>query len=203
MLVTGFPRSGTTLMYCMLRYAVDGWRFRSWETWVPRAGFILKSVSAPIEAPWNLLDGALVMLRDPREMLCSVYDFGPYKGQPFMSAHSTLDNASQGLCERWEALRSIVDAYYVRYEDLVTEPRRIQAELADRYGLKYREGRWFDEFHREPHGEHWEGAMNGRRPLARSRHLDPQRLADQFGKFPELYRVCEEMGYPEPAKEAA
>jgi len=192
-IVTGFPRSGTTLLYCMLRYAVEGYQFLDHESWAPRPGHILKSVRAVFEAPAELIRGALVMVRDPREILCSVYHFGPYHDQPYVSAHSTLKWKDRGLCEWWAAIKMIQDAHLIRYEDLVADPCKVQLELADRF--EYRPGRYFDEFHLESHGEMWEGAMNGRRAPAHSRKLDIARLEEQFRLYPELHDVCAEMGY--------
>jgi hypothetical protein len=195
-MVTGFPRSGTTLLYCMLRYAVDGYEFLLREVPELRQGFITKSPTAVFSIAPAHGSHCIVMLRDPRALLTSQHEGEKFREQGyFISAHSHLSSSSKGVCEWWEAIKKLVGALIIRYEELLEDPRRIQQVIAERFGLRYRDMRYFEDFHKESHGEVFETAMNGLRPLMRRTRLNERRIDEQFRTYPELYRVCEEMGY--------
>lgn len=192
LIVTGFPRSGTTLLYCMLQYTVEGYEFDDRERTGLHAGVISKAPTAVFaNAP---PERCIVMVRDPKAILTSVHrgkDF-ERKGY-FVSAHECV-NHHRGLCEWWAAIRNL-GGYQVRYEQLIAEPREIQRQLGEHFGLKYHEGRYFDEFHQGEYGDYWESAMNGRRPLQARNQYDAERVREQFDAHPELRDITRQMGY--------
>lgn len=192
LIVTGFPRSGTTLLYCMLRYTVRNFEFHDNETPEVLDGVITK---AP-QAVFSLTDDArtVVMLRDPREVLTSIHPKYREAGY-FVSAHSCVNTPNKGLREWWAAIKSMRNAHRIRYETLIDEPRRVQRRLGERFGLEYHEGRHFEDFHRMEQAATWEVALNGRRPLERRKHIDADRVQAQFDAHPELHEVAREMGY--------
>lgn len=193
LLITGIPRSGTTLLYCMLRYTIDGYRFHNSERGGISPGHITKLPKAVfgISNPSR----TIAVIRDPKAVLTSVHKAEKFDGKGyFVSAHSCV-NDTRGLCEYWQAIKKH-KPHLVRYEDLISRPREIQAELGTVFGLPYKPGRWFDEFYKEPHGSGWETAMNGLRPLKRrDLRKHAARIHQQFSAYPELYEVAAEMGY--------
>lgn len=192
LIVTGFPRAGTTLLYCMLRYTVRNFEFHDNETPEVLDGVVTK---AP-QAVFSLSDDsrAIVMLRDPREVLTSVHPKYKDAGY-FVSAHSCVNVPSKGLCEWWAAIKTMRNAHRIRYETLIDEPRRVQRRLGERFGFDYHEGRSFEDFHTMEHPPTWEIALNGSRPLQRRKQIDAARVEEQFNAHPELYEVAREMGY--------
>lgn len=191
-LVTGFPRAGTTLLYCMLDYAVEGYTFFSREVPELIEGAITKS---PLGA-FSVKDGSrcIVMIRDPRYLLTSRHAAQKFRNAGyFLSAHSSASDARYGLCEWWQAIKAL-NGRIVRYEDLVSNPRAVQDELGRVFGLRYRES--FADFHRgKDYGEYWTTAMGGTRPVAARADYDVARVSEQFSSHPELYDVAAEMGY--------
>lgn len=201
LIVTGFPRSGTTLLYCMLRYTLDGYQFRDREHDQLLPGVVTKSPRAvfrltPEEAP-----RAIVMVRDPRAILTSVHSGeGFVRRGYFISAHSCLSDADRGLCEWWQAIKNLQaqGAWLMCYEFLVAVPQVVQRTLQEWLGLRYLDDRRFEDFHRLGYGEYWERAMNGRRALQAREWDTPEhraRIEEQFAAHPELHQVMEEMGY--------
>lgn len=196
-IITGFPRSGTTLLYCMLRYAVDGYKFLERESPDLREDHITKSPSAIFDMHPRNADRCIIMMRNPRAILTSKHPGEKFRNAGyFISAHSHASNATKGLCEWWTAIKKFPQAMVVYYEMLVDEPSTMQQRLADRFGLTYRDGRRFEDFHLEPHGDEFEVAMHGCRPLQRRSIFDEARIAEQFHAHPELTAVTQEMGYP-------
>lgn len=196
-MVTGFPRSGTTLLYCMLRHSVSGYQFCATENRDVLEGQISKYPKAVFTLPGKHAHRAIVMIRDPRAILTSIHrGEGFAKHGYFVSAHSCV-NDERGLCEWWEGIKRLKTALRVRYEDLVDDPDAIQSQIGERFGLTYRAR--FSDFHTSEHGRYWEDAMNGRRPVnARDWRSDPEhvaRVTRQFSEFPELHAVMQEMGY--------
>jgi hypothetical protein len=195
-LVTGFPRSGTTLLYCMLRYAVQGYEFLERELPQLKEGCITKSPSGVFDLHPRNGNRCIVMLRDPRALLTSKHNGEKFRNCGyFLSAHSHLGSAKKGLCEWWTAIKKLSGALLVRYEDLITCPRDIQHDIGARFGLTYKPDHWFEDFHREPYGELFETAMNGRRPIQPRTTFDERRIREQFDAYPELNTVMQEMGY--------
>ena len=188
-MVTGFPRAGTTLLYCMLRYAVRGYNFDDAEHWRPRAGYIRKSP----RAVFHQMDGrrCIAVVRDPRAILTSSHPAFP--GDYFVYAHSCANDSDRGLCEWWTAIQRL-QPYIVRYEALTVQPDRVQEELGRTYALDY--DAKFSEFRRGRFGEYWERALGGVRELTpRSVSRDHPQIRAQFAAFPELQEVCAAMDY--------
>lgn len=191
--VTGFPRAGTTLLYCMLRYCTRGWAFDDREHWRARPGVIVKSPRAVFHAP----DPArcIVLLRDPRAILTSRHPSWPT--EYFVSAHRCANDSKRGLCEWWAAIQRLFQGrrlpHVVRYESLITQPERVQRDLADALDIPFRGA--FRDFDRGEYGDYWESALGGVRPLQGRVVTDGDRLGEQFERYPELRDVSAQMGY--------
>lgn len=188
--VTGFPRAGTTLLYCMLRHCVRGFTFDDREHWRVCDGRIIKSPRAVFHAP--PAERCIVLLRDPRALLTSRHP--AYSNQYFVSAHHCANDQRRGLCEWWAAIKRIAArALILRYEDIVGRPSDVQAVIGATFGLTY--AGEFTNFSAGRHGDYWERALGGLRALACRDVRDASRIEREYVAFPELAIVSSEMGY--------
>lgn len=191
--VTGFPRAGTTLLYCMLRHCVRGFAFDEREHWRLCDGRIIKSPRAVFHA--LPAERCIVLLRDPRALLTSRHP--AYPDQYFVSAHHCANDQRRGLCEWWTAIKRVAgDALLLRYEDVVARPRQVQAAIGTAFGLTYADE--FTNFSAVRHGDYWERTLGGLRALACRDVSDTsriERIEREYAAFPELRAVSEQMGY--------
>lgn len=189
-LVTGFPRAGTTLLYCMLRHCVRDYAFDDREHWRLRDGRISKSPRAVFHTP--PAERCIVLLRDPRALLTSRHP--SYPEQYFVSAHRCANDPRRGLCEWWTAIKRIgADALLVRYENVVSRPAHVQATIGDTFGLTYADA--FSNFSSDRYGDYWERALGGLRDLACRDVWDASRIEREYTAFPQLQAITEQMGY--------
>lgn len=170
--VCGFPRSGTSLLYNMLAVALPDfahdafeasalhsiWRFEDHLSKLPLDVLRLDAICR------RNLHGkriqALVPMRDPRDLVTSIHPNVP--GDYFIGWETSyrvgLGDASApspvlpGIREIEAALVALagnpgLELVRVRYEDLVRDPDRVQEQLASRLGLGFRAR--FSEFHRD------------------------------------------------------
>ncbi len=229
--VCGFPRGGTSLLYNMLSSSLDGFGFAEFEVaaWKVIARWGDFASKKPLDV--LILDDlvrrnihgkrlvAIVMLRDPRDLITSVHPNVPdryfldYEGswtphargprrEPYgiRAIHAAIQRA-----QRIEGMEVIL----VRYEDLVADPDRIQQALAARIGVEFNSR--FSDFHRRPerHAYRYAGKNAPKDPslvrensaVDRSRHgkwncpEHAARIARHFQEHPGLFELVRQLGY--------
>jgi len=188
--VCGFCRAGTTLIYNLLRATVTNFRTYPHESTAKEpAGWITKR---PLDI-FRDLPGfeRIVMVRDPRSVITS--EHWNHRGHYFVSADACREG-TPGLLEQHRAMREL-DGERVFYEELTQDPDSLQSRLGERFGFEY-EGVFSD----HPHGSipsSLSKALNGVRPIDSGHDWrdHPERIADQFTRFPELFDVLVELGY--------
>jgi len=190
--VCGFCRSGTTMLYNMLRTTVYGYAFFDKEAPGASVADDAKVITKrPIDIFWQTDRRRIICIRDPRAVLTSQHWSAP--GKYFCDADRDR-NGRPGLLRQWRAIQQL-EGERVQYEELVRDPQTVQARLGRRLGLSY-VGHFADFWkHRTP--ERLEKALNGRRPLDKGHdwrdHMP--RLRDQFARFPELHDCMADLGY--------
>ena len=157
----------------------------------------------------------IVMLRDPRDILTA---FDPRLPDDYVCAadRSYFVNAQggpqqilPGVLQIHEQIAAMAGSeslpqgvVLLRYEHLVDQPHRVQNLLAD--GLELRFDGDFAQYHTreiESHGPDLTGirpADAPRVPRWRAPH-HRARIVDQFTRYPDLFRIVEELGYEEDA----
>tara|TARA_Y100000310_G_scaffold333788_1_gene412071 strand:- start:3077 stop:3760 length:684 start_codon:yes stop_codon:yes gene_type:complete len=208
--VTGIWRSGTTLMSCMLRWALPEcmwWNHEisaldqevasTFATMLPearRGGQSIVITKDPRDIhkidEIRSMYGAdnvvfIAMIRDPRGALLSKHDACPERGY-FMDGARYLEAA--------EAVEQLKGGNFVipSYERLICEPAEVQRNISVFGQILFQ--RRFEDFHEmsDEIGEGYLGAMHGLRSLSTetiSRHVQEKnraRLADQFRRYPKL-----------------
>lgn len=225
LIVAGYPRSGSTLFYNMLRHALQG--FTLYEQEVPAASFLDQPGNHCTKRPKDVFDvprtmqlnrgrkrvDLVVTLRDPRDILVSRHASVP--NDYFIGAdHSYFvprDRPPQytdpGLLANHQAILNVSGSglfpqgvFFLKYEDLVADPEAVQQMLAEGFGLQF-EGR-FSDFHTKSVPERLEKALNGLRPVtaAQPKWKAPEhraRIIDQFTRFPALHDLLRQLGYEE------
>ena len=180
LVVCGFPRSGTSLLYNMLSSSLPGYRFEPFEQYfmyrIHRLGnYATKAPLDVFHVPW--IDGlninqkrlvVLVLLRDIRDVLTSRHPLLP--DQYFIGHDHSWWPQGKGLRDWrfdapgalaiYEAIQSIrgrPDTTLIRYEDLVKDPDAVQASITAKYGLLFDSP--FSEYHQRPekHAYKYEG----------------------------------------------
>ncbi|MDH3520137.1 MAG: sulfotransferase domain-containing protein [Myxococcales bacterium] len=195
--ICGYPRSGTSLLYNMLSASLDGFHFGKFE--VPcvhhvrtRSHFVSKRPLDVFELEklcrGNVFEKelfAIVVIRDLRDVITSIHPRVPHDyfigyeasyavGDDFPHGSKLLHPGVRGYYERIEQLDELVDLTLVRvrYEDLIAQPDAVQQRLAD--ALRVRFARRFAQFHEHPerHAYRYAGAERAVDP-ALVRESDP------------------------------
>lgn len=201
--ICGYPRSGSTMLYNMIRSTCTSHRTFDRE---------VSAVGLREPAPWITKDPSdrrfphmpaafIVTVRDPRDVLCSTLENAPDRWK--VSHDFTATGKREQEMIRMEGLVEIdaqchrINGVVVRYETLCRDPNRVQKRLARKLGLDFT-GR-FDEFHltEPPHG--LAKQLNGLRPpstgqIGAWRH-HPERIREQFTACPALFDILETRGY--------
>jgi len=226
LLIAGQGRSGSTMFYSMLQYALDGFSMPDQEMTatrvLPYAGntcskrpFDIFEIDKIVEAAKGRkkLD-LIVMMRDPRDILTSVHSKVP--DDYFCSAdHCYFIGGPNGPTKTApgflmmhfatiEVLKSGAfpqGVFLLKYDHLIDDPARIQAMLGDALNLPFKAD--FVDFHKGKIGDAHQSAMNGVRPVSADRVQKwraPQhreRIIDQFTRFPILHDILIDLGYEE------
>jgi hypothetical protein len=211
--VVGFSRSGSTLLYLMLRHTLVGHRMPDGErpmlreyagndedvcTKRPLDAFQAQATLNTLPRP-----GVIITYRDPRDVLTSVHKAVPEDW--FVDAdHQYLlgkvnRKINPGLLSMWRALRALPhqNTFVVNYERLVRNPDDVQAHLARCFGLQFSGS--FSDYHIDQAPGRLAIALNGQRPasvagIGRWQRF-PDRIRDQFTRFPELHDMMADLGY--------
>lgn len=183
LLVAGYPRTGTSLLYNMLCSSLTGFRFDEGER--PAVETLDRRGNHASKRPFDLFDleairranvfGKRIVVilnhRDVRDVVTSVYPYAPdeyligWEGCfRFRGDHPHYQRVfdAPGIGAFREAVRAWCAApdllcHALRYERLVEDPDAVQAELAERFGLSFHAR--FSDYHRRAsrHGIRFEG----------------------------------------------
>ncbi|MEQ1855822.1 MAG: sulfotransferase domain-containing protein [Longimicrobiales bacterium] len=173
LVVCGYPRGGTSLLYNMLSATLPNFRFEEFEEpaiyRLHRLGNIASKYPLDVFNVSRLPDlnvhgkklHVIAMLRDPRDVVTSRHPLLPDR---YFIGH---DNSwwpqdtefrewkynAPGVVDIFDELerlrgQSELHVEFVRYEDLVEDSDAVQARLADRLGLSF--GGRFSDFYKHP-----------------------------------------------------
>ncbi len=224
-IICGCPRSGTTLLYDMMAATLQGGyvfpideigavqvkrKFHRIVTKRPRDVFELDRI-VPVDPYATKL---IVCIRDPRAIMCSKHYHSA--GQFKIGWKQILKTGSDGprswekpglkdFLERCVGVTTRWSAVPVYYEQLVTQPHRVQEALAEILGLEF-EGcfaDWTERLGTElPEG--MSGMLNGLRPPEASRidswRQHPQHIRKLLRQNPEIQDWLEYLGYEKDAQ---
>jgi len=217
--ICGFARSGSTMLYQMMRSSAHGLEFFDQEVMARNT----RDIYAPAictKRPLDIFDldairatmpyrdfRFIVMVRDPRSLLSSCHsNFGTqfFQGGDYMMClrdgirSFTLPGVlPTGFRILEEATRP--DVLIVRYENLVRDPEAERKRISEFCGVDL-PGR-FGDFHESVVPCLLQAPLNGVRPVEVSSEpewLSPPRLARvalQYDLFPELDDLCRRLGY--------
>ena len=170
LVVCGYPRSGTSLLYNMLSTSLIGFRFEPFELSaiyrMHRLGsiaskFPLDVFNVPRLPEMNPHDKRLCVVgvvRDPRDLITSRHPMLPdryfigyeHSWWPQDEAFERWKYDGPGIVDVFEALQALgkqteIPFHEVRYEDLVTDPNAVQDQLANRFSFDFSSR--FSDFH--------------------------------------------------------
>jgi hypothetical protein len=222
-IVCGYPRSGTTMLYNMLCRNLSGYTAFDKEVAAtkviglnqgniisksPLDLFKLEQVARANTLGKDIL--LLITIRDIRSIITSynaavpddyfiAYDhcYSPdYKGNTPYNGPGIIRTAHAiGNAVQSKHFQSII----VRYEDLICSPRAEQDRIQHKAGMSF-SGR-FEDFHKGTLPEGLTRQLNGQRPLDKTR-LDAwrrdehaQRIRSQFTRCPALFDLLIAYGY--------
>jgi hypothetical protein len=220
--ICGFSRSGSTLLYNMFRYAAPDVLAPERES---SAMALLAEDAAAVltKRPLDVFRIAelrrvnaerkdlrlVITVRDPRSLVSSIHERAPmqwFQGfdHSFLVAPDGLSFCNPGVLSMHrassDACRSGLPTIVCRYEELVADPKRVQTRLAEFTGFDMRHE--FAEFHSSPIPEQLQPQLNGVRSIDQNR-LFPwaadtavaERVVRQFRLSPQLFDVMEAWGY--------
>ncbi|MEX2048886.1 MAG: sulfotransferase domain-containing protein [Gemmatimonadota bacterium] len=173
LVVCGYPRGGTSLIYNMLSATLPRFRFEEFEQPViyrlHRLGNIASKYPLDVFNIKKLLSlnvhrkklHVIVMIRDPRDLVTSRHPLLPdqyfighdHSWWPQDAEFGSWKFNAPGIVEIFREIEELgrqseIPTYTVKYEDLVEEPNRIQQQLRDRFGLDFADS--FADFHQHP-----------------------------------------------------
>lgn len=221
--VCGYPRSGTSLLFNMLSSSLPGFVFHPFE--IPARERIERWGDHASKNPLDVVDIpaliennplgkeiiVIVPLRDPRDVVTSKHPVLP--DRYFIGFdHSWWPQQRDGewkydaagireVAQAIEELRTLTGAKVVilRYEDLVADPDGIQRMIASETGLRFAQS--FSDYHRRPesHAYSYKGRFAPRDPNLVRENAAPDRSRSGKWRAPEhRERLLEQFGrFPE------
>ena len=215
--VFGFPRSGTTLLYCMLQGSVVGYRFYPAEVTANQAARRHPGVDKITKRPMDIKNvklysrtipdiGFILCVRDPRSILVS-HVRGAFKVNWNYSTHMThstgqaIEGKNEGLVDRHNfAVETLEYSPFIcKYEELVTDPETMQQNIGEHFGLEYKDS--FRNFNKHPISGRMSARLNRIRPVSTDRIMSwkdyPERIYEQFDACRKLFRIVKYWGYEE------
>lgn len=169
--VCGFPRSGTSLLYNMLSVSFSGFKFMNFEKYFIFNIHKLGNIAS--KAPFDIfhikdIDRLninnkkliiLVVVRDIRDIVTSRHPMCPdryfigydHSWWPQDKSFSKWSYNAPGILRIHQSVKDAVqrhDVMLVKYEDLVADPDKIQKDISQKYELTFDSP--FSEFHKNP-----------------------------------------------------
>jgi len=188
LVVCGYPRGGTSLIYNMLSATLSGFRFEAFERPVIHRIHRLGNVAS--KYPLDLFNLArlpdlnvhdkrvsvIIMIRDPRDVVTSRHPMLPdryfighdHSWWPQDRDFREWKYDAPGVLEIHAEIETLRDSprapLIVRYEDLVDDPDDIQGRIEADFGLKF--GGRFSDFHEREDklAYSYEGRMEAKDP---------------------------------------
>lgn len=208
MIVTGCPRSGTSLMLHLLAGSVSNYEVKTnkdFKRMREDGDFIIKGPTLLLNKPVR----PVIMLRDPRSVLTSQVGTQYIPGRMgaafhpgyFVNMYTLANGKNFGLMHFYlrilDYLANDKDCLVVRYEDLVSDPTEQQLRVGRYWNLRYH-AQWSDypwDIKKMKYG--WEDKLNGIRPIDDGHdwrdHME--RVNDVYMEHPELQFLLEAFGY--------
>jgi hypothetical protein len=224
LVLCGCPRSGTSLLYTMMRTSAGHAAFappneasarstrrrfsRRLITKRPLDVFEVQQIVSELGGFRNLF--FLLSIRDPRDLVSSRHPSVPnqfFQGvdYQFFISRDALSLSKPGIAACFDAIRAVgkmpnLQVLSVRYEELTREPEKLRQVLNDLTRMPF--ARPFSDFARDEVPPSLAVAMNGVRPVQTSASpawLQGDRLARacrQTRLFPVLEDIAKAWGYP-------
>lgn len=200
--ICGYPRSGSTLLYNMIRATVANYRTFDREH---------SAVGLREPGPWiskhpadrrypDLPCRRIITIRDPRDVLCSVHSSLPdtfkVSADHVIAGRPPGEVMSEGLIEIDAQVQALAGVT-IRYEELCSDPGSVQERLRRKLGLQFVGA--FEDFHKADIPDGLAKQLNGVRPVTQARigawRNHPERIREQFARFPELHEILIRRGY--------
>ena len=187
--VCGYPRSGTSLLYNMLSVSLSGFVFDPFERSALKSIWKCDNHASKQPSDVGVLHRlpsenvhrkrilALVCIRDPRDLIVSVHPNAPKRYYLGFESHwaisgeypyetTLVDSGIRSISEAVEAAKTVsgLTLRIIRYEDLVQRPDEVQSQLMAAMPLKF--GARFSEFHldQDRHAYRYAGATKAVAP---------------------------------------
>jgi len=171
LIVCGFPRSGTSLLYNMISASLPGYRFEQFEGYfifrLHRLGNL--ATKAPLDVVHlDSIDTLninkkkliiLIMVRDIRDVITSRHPIHPdeyfighdYSWWPQDQKFTEWHYDAPGVIAIHKAIQAALrrpDVMLIRYESLVSNPDIVQQEITNKFNLVFQAK--FSEYHNSP-----------------------------------------------------
>lgn len=214
--ICGFSRSGTTLLYQMLRNSVTNYKMSDKE--LPSHLSMNEHGNTISKRPLDIFDVDRIVaniknkriiflftIRDPRDILVSKHpkvenvffvhgDFS-YTFWPSRGVRKTTRGGIIDTYDRIKKARESCDTISIKYEDLIEDSDKIQKQLGDLFSFEYKDS--FKNFHK--YDMKLSIPLNGVREVDRNNKKKwrnhPERIKQQIKKFPEILDILIDMGY--------
>lgn len=213
--VFGYPRSGTTLLYCMLSVAVEDYQFydrefraRAASMQFPGVDKITKRPTDVRMADWIVRHvpdvGFILCVRDPRSILVSKLNGDPEYEMYWDRCTHSNQPANEGLIKIHEWVMGTLkySPFICRYEDLVMYPLGMQKMLRNYFEFEYKNR--FDRFHEFTIPVKLRRRLNGARPVEMGKieswKQNLEKIYDQFTQCEELFEIVKYWGYEKDDK---
>lgn len=178
--ICGFPRSGTSLLYNMISSTIKGFKLTEFEKYFIH--YIHKIGNYITKAPIDILHLKhidklninnkkiiiLIVVRDIRDVITSRHPIHPdeffigydHSWWPQDREFSTWSYDAPGVIEIHRAIQEVMgrtDAMLIRYEELVKNPEAVQENIKKRFAISF--DAKFHEYHQNPdkHAYRYEG----------------------------------------------
>lgn len=207
----GMPRSGSTLLYLMLRSTVTNFKFYDKEMQALKINDVGDTISKrpmDIFSYQKILDKFsdvkfIINIRDPRSVLTSLHanSEGQYKvnwNYSLRTGHNGICGKTNGLEDYWNVIYKIPNATFVYYENLVDNPGKEQEKLQKEIPQLQFNGNFSDFYKQEP-PPLLSHTLNGLRPPDLTTKYKwknhPERIQEQITKHPEILDMLIDLDY--------